>query len=72
MIKKPILPSSVNLFIFIIVPVITFMLSLIVWDVISCAIHERKKGHILKEKKCCKEMSKEAPFPTLVSFCPYI
>jgi hypothetical protein len=30
-------------------------------------------GHIPKEKKkCCREMSKEAPFPALVSFCPYI
>jgi hypothetical protein len=29
-------------------------------------------GHIPKEKKCYREMSKEAPFPTLVSLYPYI
>nr|AND50021.1 NADH dehydrogenase subunit 1 [Sphagnum riparium] len=34
MIKEPILPSSANLFIFIMAPVITFMLSLIAWAVI--------------------------------------
>jgi NADH-ubiquinone oxidoreductase chain 1 len=31
MIKNPILPSSANLFIFIMTPVIMFMLSLIAW-----------------------------------------
>jgi len=34
MIKEPILPSSANLFIFIMAPVITFMLSLVAWAVI--------------------------------------
>ncbi len=38
MIKKPILSSSVNLFIFIMVIVITFMLSLIAWIVIPCVV----------------------------------
>jgi NADH-ubiquinone oxidoreductase chain 1 len=38
MIKEPILPSSANLFIFIMDPVITFMLSLIVWSLIPCAV----------------------------------
>jgi len=38
MIKEPILPSSANLFIFIMAPVITFMLSLIAWAVIPCAV----------------------------------
>jgi NADH:ubiquinone oxidoreductase subunit H len=34
MIKEPILPSSANLFIFLMAPVITFMLSLVAWAVI--------------------------------------
>lgn len=34
MIKEPILPSSANVFIFIMAPVITFMLSLVAWAVI--------------------------------------
>ena len=34
MIKEPILPSSANLFIFVLAPVITFMLSLVAWAVI--------------------------------------
>jgi NADH:ubiquinone oxidoreductase subunit H len=38
MIKEPILSSSANLFIFIMAPVITFMLSLIAWAVILCAV----------------------------------
>ncbi len=38
MIKEPILPSSANLFIFVMAPVITFMLSLIAWAVIPCAV----------------------------------
>ncbi len=38
MIKEPILPSSVNLFISIMAPIITFMLSLIAWVVIPCAM----------------------------------
>ncbi|CAM6048786.1 unnamed protein product [Sphagnum compactum] len=40
MIKEPILPSSANLFIFIMAPVITFMLSLIAWAVIPCAVNQ--------------------------------
>ncbi len=38
MIKEPILPSSANLFIFIMAPIITFMLSLIAWAVIPCIV----------------------------------
>jgi NADH-ubiquinone oxidoreductase chain 1 len=38
MIKELILPSSANLFIFIMAPVITFMLSLIAWAVIPCVV----------------------------------
>jgi NADH-ubiquinone oxidoreductase chain 1 len=38
MIKELILPSSSNLFIFIMAPVITFMLSLIAWAVIPCVV----------------------------------
>ncbi len=37
-IKEPILPSSANLFIFIMIPVIIFMLSLIAWALIPCAM----------------------------------
>jgi NADH:ubiquinone oxidoreductase subunit H len=38
MIKEPILPSSANLFSFIMAPIITFMLSLIAWAVIPCVV----------------------------------
>jgi NADH:ubiquinone oxidoreductase subunit H len=38
MIKEPILPNNVYLFIFIMVPIITFMLSLIAWVVILCTM----------------------------------
>jgi NADH-ubiquinone oxidoreductase chain 1 len=44
MITNPILPSSVNLFIFIVASIITFMLILTAWAVIPCAIHERRRG----------------------------
>jgi hypothetical protein len=27
---------------------------------------KEEEGHIPKEKKCCKKMSKEVPFPALV------
>jgi NADH:ubiquinone oxidoreductase subunit H len=43
---KPILPSSANLFIFIMAPVITFMLSLIAWVVIRCAVYVQEMYHI--------------------------
>jgi len=38
MIKEPILPSGANFFIFIMAPVITFMLSLIAWAIIPCTV----------------------------------
>jgi NADH:ubiquinone oxidoreductase subunit H len=38
MIKEPILPSNANLFISIMAPIITFMLSLIAWVVIPCVV----------------------------------
>jgi NADH:ubiquinone oxidoreductase subunit H len=38
MIKEPILPSSANLFIFIMAPVIIFMLSLVAWAAIPRAV----------------------------------
>jgi len=49
MIKEPILPSSANLFIFIMAPVITFMLSLVAWAVIPRAVQGVfvAMGHIL-------------------------
>jgi NADH:ubiquinone oxidoreductase subunit H len=49
MIKEPILPSSANLFIFIMAPVITFMLSLVAWVVIPCTVQGVfvAMGHIL-------------------------
>ncbi len=39
MIKEPILPSSANLFTFIMAPIISFMLSLIAWVVILCTMY---------------------------------
>nr|PNR44651.1 hypothetical protein PHYPA_014420 [Physcomitrium patens] len=44
MIKEPILPSSANLFIFIMAPVITFMLSLVAWAVIPRAVQDLNVG----------------------------
>ena len=49
MIKEPILPSSANLFIFIMAPVIIFMLSLVAWAIIPFAVQGVfvAMGHIL-------------------------